>query len=222
MGEMIQLTASDGIKIHAYRAAPAGTPRGGIVVLQEIFGVNHHIRAVADLYASAGYLSIAPATFDRAQPGVELGYDAAGMGTGMGIVGKLDQAKTLLDIEAAIIAATLAGKVGVVGYCWGGTMAFASACHLAHVAGTVGYYGGGIAAHLQDTPKAPLMLHFGEQDTHIPMADVARIRAAHPAVPVHTYAAGHGFNCDERGSYDKASADLARERTLAFFALHVG
>ena len=222
MGEMIQLTASDGVKIHAYKATPAGKPRGGIVVLQEIFGVNHHIKAVADHYAAAGYLAIAPATFDRVQPGVELGYDAAGMATGMGLVGKVDQAKTLLDVAAAIVAASSAGKVGIVGYCWGGTVAFASACHLAHVAASVGYYGGGIIGMKDDRPKAPLMLHFGEQDAHIPMGDIAKIKAAQPGVPVYTYAAGHGFNCDERGSYDKTSADLARKRTLAFFALHVG
>ena len=222
MGEMTELAASDGVKIHAYRAAPAGQPRGGIVVLQEIFGVNHHIKAVADLYAAAGYLAIAPATFDRVQPGVELGYDAAGIAAGMGFVGKIDSAKTLLDIAAAIAAASSTGKVGIVGYCWGGTMAFASACHLAHVAASVGYYGGGIAGMKDDTPKAPLMLHFGEQDAHIPMSDIAKIKAAQPGVPVYTYASGHGFNCDERGSFDKASADLARERTLAFFGQHVG
>ena len=222
MGEMIQLTASDGIKIQAYKATPAGTARGGIVVLQEIFGVNHHIRAVADLYAAAGYLAIAPATFDRVQPGVELGYDAAGMATGMGLVGKVDQAKTLLDVEAAIVVASSAGKVGIVGYCWGGTVAFASACRLTHVAAAVGYYGGGIIGMKDEAPKAPLMLHFGEQDAHIPMGDIAKIKAAQPSVPVYTYVAGHGFNCDERGSFDKASADLARERTLAFFAQHVG
>ena len=140
----------------------------------------------------------------------------------MALVGKVDHARTPLDIEAAIVQATLAGKVGVVGYCWGGTLAYHSACHLAHVAAAVGYYGGGIAARIGDTPKAPLMLHFGELDAHIPMSDVAGIRAAHPVVPVFTYPAGHGFNRDGDKSHDKASADLARERTLAFFAGHLG
>ena len=218
MGEMIQLTASDGVKIHAYKATPAGKPRGGIVVLQEIFGVNHHIRAVADLYAAAGYLAIAPATFDRVQQGVELGYDAAGMATGMGLVGKVDQAKTLLDVAAAIVAATSAGKVGVVGYCWGGTVAFASACHLAHVAASVGYYGGGACAMAGDKPQCPTIMHFGETDHSISMADVEKFKAARPETPVYVYPAGHGFNCDERGSWHAESAELARNRTLEHFA----
>lgn len=222
MGEMIHLTASDGVKISAYRSAPAGAPKGGIVVIQEIFGVNHHIRAVADLYAAQGYLAIAPATFDRAQIGVEFEYNAEGVAKGIELVGKIPADKSMLDIEAAIVQATLAGKVGVVGYCWGGTMAFVSACHLAHVAAAVGYYGGGIAARMNETPKAPLMLHFGAKDAHIPLSGVEAFQAAHPGVPVHVYDSDHGFNCDERGSYDKASADLARERTLAFFAEHVG
>ena len=222
MGEMIQLTASDGVRIGAYRAIPAGAPRGGVVILKEIFGVNAHIRSVADRYAAAGYLAIAPALFDRVEPDVELGYDDAGRTRGFALVSKVDHSKTPLDIEAAIVQATLAGKVGVVGFCWGGTNAFHSACHLAHVAAAVGYYGGGIVKLAGDTPKAPVMLHFGELDDHIPMSDVARIKAAHPDVPVWTYPAGHGFNRDGSSAYHEPSAALARERTLAFLAEHVG
>ena len=222
MGDMIQLTAGDGVKIGAYRAIPAGTPRGGIVVLKEIFGVNAHIRSVADLYAAQGYLAIAPALFDRVEPDVELAYDEPGLKRAYALIGKVDHGKTPLDIEAAIVQATLAGKVGVVGFCWGGSNAWYSACHLAHVAAAVGYYGGNIIKMVHDTPKVPLMLHFGEKDDNIPMTDVARIKAAHPDVPVHTYPAGHGFNRDGSSSYDEGSAKLARERTLAFFAEHVG
>jgi carboxymethylenebutenolidase len=222
MGQDIKLTASDGFVLGAYKAEPAGTPRGAIVVLQEIFGVNHHIRSVTDRYAEAGYVAIAPALFDRAKPGVQLGYDQPGMQEGVALNQQTKHADTLKDIAAAIAAVTAAGRVGVVGYCWGGSLAFASACELSGIAAAVGYYGGGIANALDKKPTVPVILHFGEQDDHIPMTAVDKIKAALPSVPVYTYPAGHGFNCDERGSYDKASADLALSRTLPFFGEHVG
>jgi carboxymethylenebutenolidase len=218
MGENINLTAKDGATIGAYRSAPADEPKGGMVVLQEIFGVNHHIRAVADRYAAAGYLAIAPALFDRVEPGVELGYGQADRPRAMEIRGKTKLEETLADIEAAIALAAAGGSVGVVGYCWGGTLAWAAATRLSGISAAVGYYGGGIAGMLNEQPRAPVMLHFGERDKHIPLSDVEKIRAAHPEIPVFVYAADHGFNCDERESYDAASAKEAQARTFAFFA----
>ena len=173
MGETITLTCKDGVQISAYRARPQGRPKGGMVVLQEIFGVNHHIRAVADKYAAAGYLSIAPALFDRVEKGVELGYGMEDRPRAMDLRGRTKLAETLADVAAAIEAAKEGGKVGVVGYCWGGTLAYAAACRLPGVAAAVGYYGGGIAGIASEKPRIPLMLHFGEHDAITPPA-VAR------------------------------------------------
>jgi carboxymethylenebutenolidase len=222
MGENINLTAKDGATIGAYRSAPVDEPKGGMVVLQEIFGVNHHIRAVADRYAAAGYLAIAPALFDRVEPGVELGYGEADRPRAMDIRGKTKLEETLADIEAAVALAAAGGSVGVVGYCWGGTLAWAAATRLSGISAAVGYYGGGIAGMLNEQPRAPVMLHFGERDKHIPLGDVEKIKAAHPEIPVFVYPADHGFNCDERESYDAASAREAQARTFAFFAENLG
>lgn len=222
MSQTIKLTAADGVTIDAYRADPSGKPKGGIVVLQEIFGVNAHIRRVADGFAAQGYLVIAPALFDRAKPGVELGYTPEDMPAGVALVGEVGHDKTMLDVAAAVKAATEGGKVGVVGYCWGGSLAYAAACSIDGVTAAVGYYGGTIAKSLASKPKVPVILHFGEKDAHIPVSDVAAIKSALPQVPVYTYDAGHGFNCDARGSYDKPSAAVALDRTLAFFAEHIG
>jgi carboxymethylenebutenolidase len=218
MGENINLTAKDGVTIGAYRSAPADEPKGGMVVLQEIFGVNHHIRAVADRYAAAGYLAIAPALFDRVEPGIELGYGESDRPRAIEIRGQTKLEETLADIEAAVALAAAGGSVGVVGYCWGGTLAWAAATRLSGISAAVGYYGGGIAGMLNEQPRAPVMLHFGERDKHIPLSDVEKIKAAHPEIPVFIYPADHGFNCDERGSYDAASAKEAQARTFAFFA----
>ncbi len=220
MGVMIELTTKDGTKIGAYKAVPEGKPRGGMVVLQEIFGVNHHIRNVTDRFAAQGYLAIAPALFDRVGTDIQLGYNPDDMKKGMETMSKKKMAETMADVEAAIAAASEAGPVGVIGFCWGGTLAYAAATQFP-VAAAVGYYGGGIAGIVADRLKAPVELHFGEQDTHIPMSDVEKIKKAHPGMAIYTYPAGHGFNCDERGSYDKASADLARTRSLEFFARHI-
>lgn len=222
MSNMAKITASDGVTIDAYRATPARPPRGGIVVLQEIFGVNPHIRRVADGFAAEGYLAVAPALFDRAEPQVELGYTPDEIAQGAQMMRRLDPQATLLDVQAAIALASEAGKVGVVGFCWGGTLAFAAAAELSGLAAAVGYYGGGIASMLDKKPKVPLMLHFGELDDHIGPEDVRKIQAALPGVPVHTYRAGHGFNCDARGSFDKPSAEEAMARTLQFLREHVG
>jgi len=225
---MIELKSADGTTFPAYVAGPAGNPKakGGLVVLQEIFGVNSHIRAVADGYAADGYFVVAPATFHRVQPGVELGYTEADMGTGFGFktaVEGLPAPGVMADIQAAIDHAAQAGKVGIVGYCWGGLLTWRSACSLKGLSAAVPYYGGGMtaAADAARTPTVPVMAHFGDQDHWIPMDTVEVFKKAQPAVAVHVYAANHGFNCDQRGSYNEAAAKLARERTLAFFAKHV-
>ncbi len=222
MGEHITLRASDGFELGAWRADPAGAPRGGVVVIQEIMGVNHHIRAVADLYASHGYVTIAPAIFDRAEPGFEAGYDGPSIQRGMAIAGKLDRDKMLLDVAAAIERVKGAGKVGIVGYCLGGTIAYLAACRLSGLAAASCYYGGGVLAAKGESPRIPTILHFGSKDAHIPVAGVKEFEAAHPDLPVYLYEADHGFNCDERGSYDAPSAALARTRTLDFFKQQVG
>ncbi|MGP0059042.1 MAG: dienelactone hydrolase family protein [Beijerinckiaceae bacterium] len=222
MGEIIKLTTKDGATIDAYKAVPTGEPRGAIVVLQEIFGVNLHIRNVADQFAAAGYLAIAPALFDRVAPGVNLGYVQKDIEEGVAIRAKTKIEETLADIAAAVAVASGAGKVGVVGYCWGGTLAYASAARLSGIAAAVGYYGSGIAANIAQKFHAPVQLHFGDQDHSIPSSDIEKIRQANPDVPIFVYPAGHGFSCDERASFDAQSARLARERTLAFFAEHVG
>ena len=217
MGRMIDLTTEDGVTIGAYRADPPGKPKAGLVVVQEIFGVNAHIRGIADRYAEAGYLVVAPALFDRAERGVELGYGPDALPQAFALLGKVTVEQALLDIAAAAGAAAEAGPVGLVGYCFGGLLAYLSACRLDCLNAAVGYYGGRISNYLGETPAIPLLLHFGEKDSHIPLADVERIREAHPAIPIHLYPADHGFNCEARASYDKPSAELAFERTLHFF-----
>jgi carboxymethylenebutenolidase len=217
MGERITLTSADGAIIGAYRAHPETGARGAIVVVQEIFGVNRHIRSVADRFALEGFVAIAPALFDRVAAGTELAYTPEDRTRGTALVSKVDRAEALADVQAAIRVAAQAGRVGVVGYCWGGTLSFLAAAQLHGLAAAVGYYGSGIAGSLDQVPKVPTMLHFGERDKHIPMSDVANIRARFPEMRVYTYAADHGFNCDERASFDRRSADLANSRTLAFF-----
>lgn len=221
MGEMITLTAEDGFELDAYKAAPEGTPKGGIVVIQEIFGVNSHIRGDTDKFARHGYLAIAPAVFDRLEKNVELGYDEAGIARGRELMGQMDFDTALMDIRAAVDAVAGAGKTGLVGYCWGGSVAWLAATRLGIP--SVGYYGGRIPDLADEQPKAPVMLHFGALDAGIPLDGVEKVKAKHPDVPVHIYEdAGHGFNCDARGSYHEPSAKIALERTLEFFGAHVG
>ena len=223
MGHRIELRAADGFELGAWESKPAGAPKGSVVVIQEIFGVNNHIREVVDGYAEAGYAAVAPQIFDRVEPNIELGYEEADMGQGIELAfQKLQMPNTLADIQAAIDHASAHGKVGVVGYCFGGLLTWLAACELSGVAAASSYYGGGVAGEAERSPNCPVIMHFGELDAHIPLSDVDKVKAAQPDVPVYVYPADHGFNCDHRGSFDAPSADLARERTLAFFAEHLG
>lgn len=223
MGDRVQLTAGDGHALAAYRAEPEGAPRAGLVVLQEIFGVNSHIRAVADGFAAEGYVVLAPALFDRVEPGIELGYTPEDVQAGRDIRARIAHDDAVRDMAAAAAALDAEGlKTGVVGYCWGGSLAWNAATRLAGVAASVGYYGGMIPDMIDEQPQAPVMLHFGERDQSIPMEKVETVMKAHPDVPVHIYPAGHGFNCDHRDAHHRESAKLARERTLDFFRRHLG
>ena len=221
MGETITLTADDGHGLGAYRARPRGTVRGGLVVIQEIFGVNGHIRGVCDGFAEAGYEVIAPALFDRIETGVELAYDEAGIARGRTIRTGVGNDNAVRDVAAAAAALADAGRVGCVGYCWGGTIAWLAGTRLG-LAAAVGYYGSQIIEYNHEHPQCPTMLHYGEQDASTPAGDIRRVRAAHPEIAVQLYPAGHGFNCDRRGDYHAESAALAGERSLAFFAEHLG
>ena len=222
MGQFLELTAADGFKLSAYRADPAGKPRGGLVVTQEIFGVNSHIQSVCDRFAADGYLAIAPALFDRHQRGVNIGYTPDDIAKGRELKAKAHIDAALKDVSAARDAVATAGKIGIVGYCWGGYVTWMAACRLSGFACAVPYYGGGMLEAIGEHPKCPVIAHFGERDTGIPVEGVRKFAAAHPEIQVHIYAADHGFNCDQRGSYDAVAAKLARERTLAFLQQHVG
>jgi carboxymethylenebutenolidase len=222
MGHWIELKPEGAGPIRAWRADPEGRPLGGIVVIQEIFGVNSHIRAVTDRFAVSGYLAVAPAVFEHVEPGFDVGYDPESRTRGMAIAGKMDREQTQRDIAAAIEVARQGGKAGIVGYCLGGTVAWAAASRLPGLSAAVGYYGGGILALKDAKPSIPVMLHFGEKDEHIPVAGVRELAALYRDIPVHVYPAGHGFNCDQRESYDAPSAALAWTRTLEFFGKHLG
>lgn len=219
---MIELVAEDRHRFDAYRADPPGKPRGAIVVVQEIFGVNSHIRSVADAYAADGYVAIAPALFDRVANHVELGYTPADIARGRELKAASLPEPAMLDLAAAARAALPAGKIGVVGYCWGGSLAWMAAAKLPGLACAVPYYGGGILDAADLAPRCPVMCHFGESDAMIPVEGVKKLAAKHGGQQIYIYPAGHGFNCDQRGSYNAAAATLARERTLAFFRVHVG
>ena len=229
MGQFVDLTASDGFSFPAWVARPDGPPRGAVVVLQEIFGVNAHIRAVADRFAARGFLAVAPSTFHRVQAGVELGYTSDDMQAGMALkaaVEALPAPGVMPDLQAAIdyAAAQSGRKVGIVGFCWGGLLAWRAACELQGLSAAVPYYGGGITSpdEAARQPRVPVLAHFGERDHWIQVAGVQAFARAQPGVEVHLYAADHGFNCDQRASYDAAAAMTARDRTLAFFDKHLG
>ncbi|WP_439589566.1 dienelactone hydrolase family protein [Hydrogenophaga sp.] len=226
MGQTTELKSADGFTFPAYIAEPSGKPRGGLVVLQEIFGVNSHIRSVADGYAADGYFVVAPHTFHRVKTGVELGYKEDDMKAGMALkaaVEELPAPGVLPDIQAAINHAAQGGKVGIVGYCWGGLLTWRSASALKGLSAAAPYYGGGmtVGADAERQPTVSVMVHFGDQDHWIPLDTVEAFKKAHPEVVVHVYNANHGFNCDQRGSYNEAAAKLARERTIGFFAQHL-
>lgn len=219
MGFKIEITASDGHRLDAYLSEPKQPATTAVVVVQEIFGVNRHIRSVTDDFASQGFTAIAPALFDREQRGVELNYNSADRSRGMQLVKRIGLENALLDVAAAIDRAAQASpekkKVGVVGYCFGGTLAWLAATRL-DPAAVVGYYGGQIARFATEKPRCPVLLHFGSKDQHIPESDIEIIRRAHPDVPLYVYEAGHGFNCDQRPDYEPRSAREARQRTLDF------
>jgi carboxymethylenebutenolidase len=228
MGNTIQLKSTDGFQFDAYVAQPAQAPHAAVVVLQEIFGVNEHIRKVVDGYAQAGYLAIAPAIFARAKPDVELGYTPDDMNAGFALktaIENLPAPGVIADIQAAIhhVASLCKGKVGVVGYCWGGLLTWRSAALVSGLSAAVPYYGGGVTTEVEAKrqPRCPVLAHFGERDHWIPLDTVETFKKAQPGVEVHVYAADHGFNCEARGAYDAAAAQLARQRTLDFFAKHL-
>lgn len=227
MQERIDLIAADGHRLAANVAAPKGKPRGALVLLQEIFGVNTHIRALADGFAAEGFLVVAPALFDRVERSVELGYTPDDIQRGRALKDACPPPLALQDVQAAITQARARlganGRVGIVGYCWGGLLSWLAACELETLSASVPYYGGGIPEYAASVPRCPVLAHFGERDAHIPLEGVEALRRAHPvSVTVHLYPAGHGFNCDQRASYDAASATLARQRTLAFLREHLG
>ena len=229
MGHAIELTSNDGFAYDAYVAQAKKTPQAAIVLLQEIFGVNAHIRAVADGFALAGFLVIAPATFSRLQKQVNLGYSADDVAAGRDLKNRAESLPApgvMAEVQAAITHASLAckGKVGVMGYCWGGLLSWRAATRLSGIQAAVTYYGGGMTLEpeLSAQPQCPVMSHFGIHDALIPMPTVEAFQQAQPSVEVHLYDADHGFNCDHRGSYNAAAAELALERTLGFFIDKLG
>jgi len=224
MGEHVVLTAADGHKLDAYVSRPESKPKAGLVVLQEIFGVNAHIRSVADGFANDGFLVVAPALFDRIQPGIELGYESADVRKAMSLAPRTDIEKSLLDVGAAMgyAAENSQKKVGVVGYCFGGTMAWLATTRL-RPAAAIGYYGGRIGNYVSETPAAPIMLHFGREDAHIPGSEIDKIHTAHPDVQIFVYEnAGHAFNREASPGYNANAAREARRRTIDFLNKHLG
>ncbi|MFA7506450.1 MAG: dienelactone hydrolase family protein [Burkholderiaceae bacterium] len=223
MGNQIELTASDDHRFAAYVAEPKDAAHGAIVIAPEIFGINAHIRAVADDYAAEGFLAIAPALFDRVQRGFETGYEPEDIKAGIELMNRIDIADAIRDTEAAVEYASSAGRVGLVGYCWGGVIAWVGAARIDSLSASVAYYGGGIPNYADEAPRCPLLCHFGELDTS-PTPEQARDAVGrHAGIETHFYAgAGHGFNCDMRASYNAEAAKLARERSLAFFRKHIG
>jgi carboxymethylenebutenolidase len=222
VGKDIKLTASDDFQLSGYRADPDTTPKAAVVVIQEIFGVNHHIRAVCDRLASEGYVAVAPSIFDRIEPNFTSGYSPDEIAVARQFVANPDWPAMLRDTQAAIDAVKDIGPVGIIGFCLGGSIAYAAATKLSGLSAAVGYYGGAIVRFADDKPKVPTQLHFGEKDAGIPLSDVEIIRTKRAEVEVHVYpGAQHGFHCDERASYDKTSADIAWPRSLAFLARHL-
>jgi carboxymethylenebutenolidase len=222
MGKDLKLTASDNFQLGAYRADPDAAPKGAVVVIQEIFGVNHHIRAVCDRLAGEGYVAIAPSIFDRIKPNFTSGYSPDEIAIAREFVANPDWAAMLRDTQAAIDAVKSVGPVGIIGFCLGGSIAYAAATKLSGLEAAIGYYGGAIVRFADDKPNVPTQLHFGEKDAGIPLSDVETIKAKRPDVEVFVYpGAQHGFHCDQRASYDKTSADIAWPRSMEFFARHL-
>jgi carboxymethylenebutenolidase len=223
MGTMLTLQASDGHQLGGYRADPAAEPRGGVVVIQDIFGVNHHIRAVCDRLAAVGYAAVAPALFDRFAKDFQSGYSPEEIGKARDLAMKnINFDKMMLDTRAAFEEVKPAGSTAIVGFCMGGSVAFLSAARIAGLSAASCFYGGQIVKFADEKPLCPTQMHFGEKDEHIPMSDVAQIKAKRPDCDVFVYPAGHGFYCDERASFDAPSAKQAWERTLALFDTAIG
>ena len=220
--EWLDITASDGKTIKMYIARPDDKPRGGIVVLQEIFGVNAHIRKVCERFANEGYVAAAPAIFDRLSPGFERDYGPEDVQAGIGMMKEFDREAVMLDIEAAIEVLKAYGKVGIVGYCLGGSLAYRAAISRDDLAAASCYYGGMVSDMADMAPKCPTIVHFGETDHSIPMEKVEIVKAKRPELPVYVYPAGHGFSCDARSAYEPESAKLAWERTIKLFHENVG
>lgn len=222
MGKNIELTATDGHKFSAYVAEPAGVPKGALIIVMEIFGVNSHIRKVTDEYAADGYLAIAPAFFDRVQRGLDVGYTPADIEIARPLMQKMNFNDAVKDVEAAKQHVAATGKTGIIGWCWGGALSFKAACNVDGLACAVAYYGGAIPTMINEKPKCPVMFHWGETDQSIPLEKAKEVEAAHKDQVHYFYPAGHGFNCDERGSYNAESSKIARERTLGFLKKHIG
>jgi carboxymethylenebutenolidase len=223
LGKHFSLTAADKHQLGAYRADPQGTPKGGIVVIQEIFGVNNHIRNVCDRFASDGYVAVAPALFDRQVRDFQSGYTPPEIEKARSFIAKPDWDAMLRDTDAAIKEIKSVGPIAIVGFCMGGSIAFLAATRLSGLSAAVAYYGGRIVAFADEKPKCPVQMHFGEKDQSIPMTDVETIKQKRPDCEIYVYAdAGHGFHCDERGSYHQPSSTVAWERTQAFLKRHMG
>tara|TARA_R110002020_G_scaffold41276_8_gene121679 strand:- start:22 stop:696 length:675 start_codon:yes stop_codon:yes gene_type:complete len=224
MGERTTITASDGFTLNAYRAEPEGKPRGGVVVIQEVWGLNDWVRSVVDRYAEHGFVAVAPAMFDR----VEFGYESNNYGKEQFVVigellKKFDHGTALLDVAAAVKAASGGGKVGITGYCFGGAVSWRAAHAGLGLSAASGYYGGGVPNYIELAPTIPLEMHFGDQDSGIPLEQIEALKARYPDVPIHVYAAGHGFcNSDRPASFDLAACTKASARTLDFFRKHLG
>jgi carboxymethylenebutenolidase len=223
LGKQFSLTSADQFQLGAYRADPSGTAKGGVVVIQEIFGVNHHIRAVCDRLAGQGYAAVAPALFDRQVKDFQSGYSPDEIAEARKFVANPDWGAMLRDAQAAINELKSSGPVAIMGFCMGGTVAFLAACRLTGLAAAVCYYGGQIAKNADEKPKVPTLLHFGDQDASIPMSDVEMIKKKRGGdTEIHVYpGAQHGFHCDERGSYHDASAKLAWQRSMEFLQKHL-
>jgi carboxymethylenebutenolidase len=222
LGKQFSITTADAHKLGAYRADPAGKPKGGLVVIQEIFGVNHHIRAVCDRLAQEGYVAVAPAMFDRFKPNFESGYTPDEIAAARALIGNLDWDKAMQDIDAALGDIKSAGPSGIIGFCFGGTAAFLAACRLNGLKAAISYYGGTIAKNADEKPKCPMQMHFGEKDAGIPMTDVELIKQKQPHAEIYVYTdAQHGFHCDERASFQKEASALAWKHSMDFLAKHL-
>lgn len=219
MGQKLKLKAADGFELGAYRADPPGRPRGRVVVIQEIFGVNNHIRSVCDRLAEAGYVALAPQIFDRVERDFESGYTPDEVAHARTFIPKLDWDKVMADTEAAIDELKKEGSVAIMGFCLGGSVSWIAATKFGGLAAAVCYYGGQIMQHIDKKARCPVQMHFGAQDTHIPVSDVEIMKQKQPQAEIYIYQhAGHGFHCDERGSYDQPSSRIAWERTLGFLS----